>query len=196
MMKKRHVLSALLSVVIVLNMVVPAFALDPRQGSASVPSDEPSDGGIYFDPTQIGVIDIIEESYMRDGNRPTKFHNLDGQPYGVEGTFDTSIYTSYYFYPNAQGKFYYNMKFEWQVANISGFAVQRGAGVECWDRTTHRKVTDATFEMKLQANGSYSLVIETGNRVVSNLDPTHQYYFCFTKAHDGYNALVTGTIHT
>lgn len=57
-------------------------------------------------------------------------------------------------------------------------------------------VTSNAFDMKLQANGLYSLVIETGGWRIYNLDPTHNYYFRFRKSFDGLNATVTGTIHT
>lgn len=195
-MKAKRFVSLFLALVMALSLAVPAFASDPVREPATVPCDEPYDEERIFDPTQADFIDIIEESHTRGANKPTEFFNLDGATYAVDGTFDTSIYTSYYFYPNAQGKLFYNMKFEWQVNGTTGFAVERGVRVECWDRTDNKMVTDTSFGMKLQADGSYSLVIETDERVVYNLNPTHQYYFRFSKAHDGYNATVKGTIHT
>lgn len=187
-MKKRRVLSAILAVIMTLTMTAPAFALEVAYEPTTAPCDEER----IYDSAQA---DIIEESYARDANKPTAMFNLDGKDYHVNGTFNTTIYTSYYFYPNAQGELFYNMTFQWQV-ETAGFPNLRGAKVECWDKTQNKRVTEDKFDMKLQANGLYSTVIETGGWRVYNLDPTHQYYFRFTKSFDGINANVTGVIHT
>lgn len=126
----------------------------------------------------------------RGSKKPTKFYNLNGADYDVDGTFDVSTFTAYYFNPNADGKLYYNLVVDWEES----YAVQKGAGVECWDKTTNKLKTTASFKMKVNSDGLYGPTVETGNRVISNLDPTHDYYLRIYKSTDSVVAHVTGTI--
>ena len=70
--------------------------------------------------------------------------------------------------------------------------------VECCDKTTGKMATQDTFKLapNHDAGGTYGPTVETGSWHVYNLDPTHDYYFRFTKTFDGVHATVTGTIST
>lgn len=143
-----------------------------------------------FDPEHVD--DIIVESIGRGASIPKDFFNLDGQDYWVSGTYDTTIYTSYYFYPNASGELYWSFSFEWTGVNY----LQKMARVELWDKTDNKLVNSADFYMLKNNDGTYGPWIHTGNWRFFDLNPVHQYYFRFSKTWDGINANVIGVVFT
>lgn len=89
----------------------------------------------------------------------------------------------------------YNVTFKWSTPG-HGVATQRSAHVDCWDRTLHKLVASSIdFPLELNAYALYGPAVETGARNFYNLDPTHEYYLCFVKTPDGFNATVTGVIY-
>lgn len=192
-MKIRKILSVLCAVAMFSAMLPTTFAAETPNISADSfeteyePMEEPSDVNLVFDPARA---DIMEVDISRGAKPPKDMVNIDGEPYDVEGLFDTTIYTSYYFYPNANGELYYDFTFTWQET----CATQRGACVKFIDMETQKCVLESPYDMSENSDGSYGPVIETGGRKVYNLNPTHRYYIHFTKSFDGVNATVTGTI--
>ena len=162
---------------------VPAFAAEDVAAQGTKPCVET----VAIDSAQNEDSVVIEP---RGAKKPTKMWNLDGQDYHVSGVYDTTIYTEYYFYPNADGKIYYEFTFTWQEPR----GVQVAASVEWWDKTTGKQVSDDNFNLPLNPDGSYGPSVSTGPWYAYGLDPTHQYYIRFTKAFDGVDATVTGTI--
>lgn len=183
MKKLKNFIAGVLMSCMVLSLFVPAFAA----AAPGVPGTEPCDAVLTYDPTQTGGL-ISEKT--RGAKAPTEMYNLDGKNYSVNGTFDTTIYTSYYFYPNADGELFYNFTFEWSVPK----GAQVGVSVECWDKTDGKRVTENKFLLPENEDGSYGPIFNTGSWRIYNLNPTHQYYIRFTKSFDGFNAQVTGTI--
>lgn len=185
MKKSKKFLAVLLTVCMILTTAVPAFAAEVD----AEPMTAPSNVKRIFDPSQA---DIIRNDLVRGAKKPTQLFNLDGANYYVDGLFDTTIYTSYYFYPNADGELYYSLTFQWEES----VGTERSVGVECWDRTTNSLATSNSFSLAKNSNETYGPSVSTGSWRIYNLDSTHQYYFRFTKSFDGIDANVTGTIYT
>lgn len=162
---------------------VPAFAAE----DVAMQGAETGDVAVVTDSTQL--VDMIGVE-PRGADKPTKMWNLAGNDYEVYGTYDTTIYTEYCFYPDADGNIYYDVTFTWQEPR--GVAV--AAGVEWIDKTTGKQVTDMSYPLPENNDGSYGPSVSTGLRKVYGLNPTHQYYARFTKAFDGVIAVVEGTI--
>lgn len=181
----RKFLTVVLGVCMTFTLSVTTFATELDDG----PKSEPCDIILPYDPAQA---DSMVVGATKGAKVPNEYYNLDGRDYNVKGNFDTTIYTSYYFYPNADGEFWYNMTFTWETTR----GVQGQATVECWDKTTGKMATQDIFKMSDNGDGTYGPTIETGGWHVYKLNPTHQYYFRFTKSFDGVHADVTGTIST
>ncbi|MDD6045893.1 MAG: hypothetical protein PUC97_00505 [bacterium] len=164
-----------------------SFAESSGSDARLIPGNAPSNEITEFDPTNVNV---ISESQTRGANPPTKLFDLSNSNYSVSGSWRYLIYTSYYFYPNAEGKLHWNFTVE--LADC--FVNQTSFTVDCWDKTTNRKVTSTTFYSELQPNGAHGLYISTGNWNTYNLDPSHKYYFAFLKTNDATEASITGTI--
>lgn len=125
----RKFLVVVLGGCMIFTVSAPAFAAELEAG----PKSEPCDIVLPYNPAQA---DSMVNGDTRDASIPSKFYNLDGQNYYVNGTFRTTIYTSYYFYPNANGEFWYNMTFTW----VEPRATQGQATVQCWDKTTNTEM--------------------------------------------------------
>lgn len=184
-MKKRFSFSAFAIILAFALLGNTAFAA----GLTSTPSNEPSGEILIYNPDQA---DVLLPPNARGAKVPTTMYNLDGQDYAVSGTFDTTIYTEYYFYPNANGVLYWNFTFTWQNVSVT----EKYVAVQCWDKTENRMVAESTFALGENADGTYGPAVTTGSWRTYDLDPTHQYYYKFTKSFDGFNAIVTGTIRS
>lgn len=185
---KKRIMSLVLALVMCVGLVVPAFA---SEVVCEGPLDS-SDREVIYDSMQAH---ILQESHARDANPPKNMFNLNGAVYSLDGEFDTSVYTNYYFYPNADGRLCYNVTFKWS-ATEHGMATQRSAHVDCWDKTLNKLVASSIdFPLELNDYGLYGPTVKTGARNFYNLDPTHQYYLRFVKTPDGFLATVKGTIY-
>lgn len=167
-------------------MVFPAHADSVGSEPATHPSATPI---AIFNPADA---DIMQESFAWGPKPPIQYKNLNGQTYHIFGAFDTAIYTSYYFHPNAHGVFNYSFTFTWQAP----CGTQRMARVECWDKTTNKMVLSRSFDMSENSNGLYSPFIVTGAWKVYNLNPNHTYYLRFSKTFDRINATVNWVVYT
>lgn len=176
---KKKLLSLLLALAMCLSLSVPAFAAVDLPAVGTPPL---SANNIQFETVTIEV---------RGSRPPEALYNLNGQTYTINGLFDTSIYTEYYFLPNADGKLYYNVTVTWpnQYNNV------RGIRVECWNADTGNRVSNVSFEMQQNSDNSYGPTVSSGPRVISGLSNTSHYYFRFVKATDGIDATITGTIY-
>ncbi len=183
----RRFLAVVLGGCMVFTLSAPAFAAELDDS----PRSEPCDVVLPYDSTHA---DNMVNGNIRGASKPTTRYNIDGNDYSVNGYFDTIIYTSYYFSPNGKGEFWYNMTFTWDEKRV----YEGQMTVECWDKTTGKMATQDTFKLapNHDAGGTYGPTVETGSWHVYNLDPTHDYYFRFTKTFDGVHATVTGTIST
>lgn len=65
------------------------------------PVDSPAYEVLEAKPAYEGLDIGLDVS--RGSKKPTKFYNLNGADYDVDGTFDVSTFTAYYFNPNADG---------------------------------------------------------------------------------------------
>ncbi len=192
MRKTRKMVSLLCAVMMMFTMAVPAFASE----AMCEPVTNPSDRLMIYNPNQIRT---IEASITRGRDKPDEMFNLDGEDYFVNGIFDSSVYTSYYFYPNAEGKLGFIFTFIWETPRPfeDGFPNQRGVSVICCDLSDKGKeVSTANFDMELQSNGLYNPIIRTGYWNFYNLNPTHKYCLLFSKGDHGINAEVLGYIYT
>lgn len=165
---------------------VSARAFATADGLDMAPADVATDVEIVYDATNS---ETIGNDNLRGANKPTEFFDLSKKDYNIDGTFDTRIYTSYYFTPNEDGEIYYSISIRWSEECFDG----RVGTVVCWDKTTNREVTRKSFEVQPE-NTPYTPVVRTGNRRVYNLNPDHEYFFCFEKTFDTVKANVTGTI--
>ena len=181
----KKLVAAVLMSCIVLSLSAPAFAAEDTK----TPGMEPCDVVLNYDPTQAGG---LVNGELRGKSVPTKFWNLDERDYNVSGVYDTTIYTEYYFLPSGNGDIYYNFTFEWTEPR----GVQVAATVEWWDKTTGKMVLSESFALPDNGDGTYGPKVSTGSWHAYNLDPTHQYYVRFTKAFDGIDVNITGTIST
>ena len=176
---KKKLLSLLLALAMCLSLSVPAWAAETL----------PVEG---VQPIVVGNMEIEPPPIEIYGAKPPKnLYNLNGQSYPINGLFDTSIYTEYYFLPNADGELYCNVTVRWpnKYNNV------RGMSVECWNKTTGKCVSDNSFEMRQNSDGSYGPAVYSGTISLSGLNSTNFYYFRFTKATDGIDATITGTIY-
>lgn len=165
----------------------PSFALSPSSDASPTPGNAPSDETVVFDASKAHT---LAESQMRDGDPPTQLYDLSHSDYNVSGSWRYLLYTSYYFYPNSDGKLHWNFS----VELAGSYTNQSSLTVDCWDKTANKKVTSTTFYAELQPNGLYSRYINTGNWNTYNLDTSHTYYFTFIKTNDATEASITGTI--
>jgi hypothetical protein len=155
-----------------------------------VTDSETTEVELEFDPVNADVLYELSP-LMRGTGVPLSMYNLNGQNYTLSGSFAHLLYTNYYFYPNASGKLYYNLTVTWPSQSM----VQKGISVTCWDKTTNTQVTDTSFSMSLDPfTQLYGPSVHSNNRVLSNLDNTHQYYLIITKATDSITATLSGTI--
>lgn len=65
--------------------------------------------------------------------------------------------------------------------------------VECWNRTTGNRATTSTFESETD-HWPFVPVVFSNARLISGLNPDHEYYFIFRKDIPGALARITGTI--
>lgn len=177
---KKRLLSLLLSLAMCLSLCVPVFA---AEDSPAVVTRIPVIDNTVFETPPV---------FNRGDSIPSKPINLNGEDYTISGVFDTSIYTEYHFYPDANGKFYYNVTLTWP----NSYVTIKGIRVECWNYDTNRRVTNTSFEMELNDDNLYGPTVSSGTRVVHDLDSTCRYYLRFVKATDGIDATITGTIYT
>lgn len=164
-----------------------SFAASLNSDAILNPGNAPSDEVIEFDSTDVNM---LYESQTRGANPPTKLYDLSNSNYNVSGSWRYLIYTSRYFYPNSDGKLHWNFSVELAGSYVN----QSSFTVDCWDKTTNKKVASTTFYAELQPNELYSRYITTGSWNTYNLDISHKYYFAFLKTNDATEASITGTI--
>lgn len=180
---KKRALTLFLALVMCLSLCTPAMAEEDLQLGKEMTNElilttaasEPGSG-----------TDILPQG----DKAPKNVYNLNGRNYTANGTFDTTIYTEYCFYPDATGFLMCNFVIDWgmQLPNA------RGSSVTCWDKTTGTKVRTVKFVMDENANGLYGPTIETHDIKFYTLNPDHTYYFHISKATDSINATITGII--
>ena len=137
-------------------------------------------------------IGITGSDVTRDAKPPREYYDLSKGTYTVDGTFEISIYSACYFKPNKDGKIHYSVVLRWQE-EFGEYPILPTLTVECWDRTTNKQVSEATFESET-TKWPFVPVIYSDNRVVYGLNTDHEYYFIFRKDIPGVIAEITGTI--
>lgn len=182
-MKKRF-MGMVLTLAMSLVLCVPAFAAEGK-----IPTDSAIDTRIMCATENVG---LSESGITRDANPPRQYYDLSQGTYSVDGTFEVSIYSARYFKPNAAGKINYSVVLTWQEA-FEVYPILPTMTVECWDRTENERVTQVTFESTTNV-WPFTPVIFSNSRVISGLNPDHEYYFVFRKDITGALARITGTI--
>lgn len=157
------------------SLSAPAFALEPNNYAE-----------VEFNPTNA----YAEEVVPYGAKAPTQEYNLNGASYSVDGNFKTTIYTAYYFAPNARGELSFNLDFTW----TSQSAVQKAATVHLYSTSSNKEIQSWEYFMEENADGNYGPVVSTGVKKITNLDPSQKYYFWFTKTTDSQLVDVTGEI--
>ncbi len=176
----RKALTCAIAACMMFSMSVPAFAAETDKAPMSEPCDDVS----LHDSARVGD---MENGITRGREIPDQLYDLEDRSYTVNGRFDSTIYTEYYFYPGDDGDFWYDLYFTWDEQSERGAYVS----VQCVDKTTGRTATADDFELEYGETA-----IATGSWHVYNLNPDHQYYFAFTKSLDGVGVDVHGTIRT
>lgn len=176
--------SVILALAMTLVLCIPAFAAECETATDSAAEVE-----IIYNTEELG---IPESGITRDARPPREFYDLSHMSYSVNGTFEVSIYSAYYFKPNEDGELRYNVVVTWENEFEVGPLLPTMT-VECWDRTTGNQATTKTFESETD-HWPFLPVIPSGNRLISGLNPDHEYYFIFRKDITGVLATVTGTI--
>lgn len=173
-----------LALVMSLTLCVPAFAAENE-----IPTDSAVDEGIMYTTEEVGV---TERGITRDARPPREFYDLSDGSYSVDGTFDVSIYSARYFKPNENGELRYNVVLRWED-EFSVAPLLPTMTVECWNRTTGNRATTSTFESETD-HWPFVPVVFSNARLISGLNPDHEYYFIFRKDIPGALARITGTI--
>lgn len=177
-------ISMILALVMSLVLSLPAFAVE-----SEIPTDSAANVEIVYDAKEVGM---TERGITRDAKPPREYYDLSKGSYSVDGTFDVSIYSARYFKPNADGEIRYSVVLTWED-EFDVHPVCPGMTVECWDRTTKKQATETYFESKTNV-WPFVPVVSSNNRVISGLNPDHEYYFVFRKDIPGAVARITGTI--
>lgn len=180
----KRFISMILALVMSLVLCVPAFAAE-----SEIPTDSAADVEIVYNAEEAG---LRESDITRDANPPRQYYDLSKGSYSVDGTFDVSIYSARYFKPNADGKINYSVVLTWED-EFDVYPLLPTMTVECWDRTTKKQVTEATFESETDV-WPFVPVIFSNSRTISGLNTDHEYYFVFRKDVPGSLARITGTI--
>ncbi len=180
----KRFISMILALVMSLILCVPAFAVERK-----TPTDSAADEGLMYNTEEVGM---SESSITRDAKPPREYYDLSEGSYSVDGTFEISIYSARYFKPNEDGEIRYSVVVAWED-EFGVYPILPTMTVECWDRTTGKKATEASFE-SYSTEWPFVPVISSGKRVVSGLNTDHEYYFVFRKDIPGTIARVTGTI--
>lgn len=188
---KKRILPLVLAFILSLSCLPEAFAASTYQAPIiNGPTDSKSDATRDFDPTNADVLHEVSP-LARGASAPTSLYNLDNNDYSASGTFKIKLYSSYYFYPDENGKLYYEFTVTWP----NSYMVQKGITVECWDKTDNKKVTSTSFSMTASGPEQlYGPAVSTGSRVISNLNTEHTYYFAVSKTSDAISATLEGTI--
>ena len=185
----RRFISMMLVLVMSLVLSAQAFAVE---------RDIPTDSAAGIEAAGIEIVgnsegaERLESDIARNAQRPKEYHDLSKLSYSVDGTFEVFIYTLCYFKPNASGKINYSVVVTWED-EFSEYPILPSMTVECWDRTTGKQVTTATFESETDV-WPFVPVMRSGSRTVSGLNTDHEYYFVFRKDITGALARVTGRI--
>ena len=102
------------------------------------------------------------------------------------------FFSARYFKPNEDGELRYNVVLRWED-EFDVAPLLPTMTVECWDRTTGDRATKSTFESETD-HWPFVPVIFSNARLISGLNPDHEYYFIFRKDIPGALARITGTI--
>lgn len=181
--------SLILVLAMSLALCIPAFA-----DEGEIPVDSAADVEIAYNEEA----EMLEDDIARNNKPPRALHDLSKKSYEMAGTFDSSIYTLYYFKPDANGKISYSV----DLTFVDEVEIEDGdedkylptLTVECWDRTDNKLAIATTFKSKSNIVRPFFPTISSGNRAITGLNPDHEYYFLFRKDMWFRNANITGVI--
>ena len=186
---KKRALTLLLALVMCLSLATPAMAETLSTDSLPFGTVQTNDG------LDISIQDDFSgsENLTRGARIPTQEYNINGSDYRVNGIFDTTIYTEYYFAPDATGFLKFDLAVDWGQS----YSYMRSISVTLWDRTAGSKVSTLKYYTEENTyTGLYEPTVYTGEIRFFTLDATHKYYLHISKTTDSINASITGTIST
>jgi hypothetical protein len=174
-MKKKRFISMFLAVVMLFSISVSAFAAVPEK------VEEKASKIVDFKFT--GPVDTNYNSLLRRGTSPpSSYWNLVND-YNGSASWDTNIYTNYYFSPNSSGELFvdFSLDYGYDPNPDRQFQIVLYKTTSSSSLTTYTRVVDEQYE--------------SGSVRFYNLDVNTFYYFKFSKTYDGVYADLDFTVY-